>query len=431
MTLRFALLVLAIALPSRMARPQTPLDRDAASRAFAEIRDVVAADGGRLWGHSLDGPVLLVRREDRRVFASRPARGLAAIGDVFAGTLADSVGVANTSVAFGDTTWTMLLWPLPEDEVARRSLIAHELWHRVQGAVGFPSSGGDTEHLGTRDGRYWLRLEWRALSAALRSEGAVRKEAVGDALLFRAARHATFDTAAESERQLLMHEGLAEYTGWTLAGPTPAEARRRAAERLAAAESLDTFVRSFAYHSGPAWGLLLDSLDPEWRRAARPGRELGDLAAERTGWTPPADPMGPALDAARRYDGPALAAEEDRLETDRAVRKARQRVRYEDGPTLRLGFVRMNVSFDPGTVDVLEGVGRVYGSMSVRDEWGTLEVSGGGLILSDWSGAVVPAPGDPDARPIEGDGYVLRLADGWTLEPGERGGDWLVVRSVR
>jgi hypothetical protein len=44
------------------------------------------------------------------------------------------------------------------------------------------------EHLDTVDGRYWMRLEWRALARALRESGPQRNAAVSDALAFRQAR---------------------------------------------------------------------------------------------------------------------------------------------------------------------------------------------------------------------------------------------------
>ena len=60
------------------------------------------------------------------------------------------------------------------------------MFHGVQpqlGPLGAP--GLATEHLDALDGRYWLRLEWRALARALRESGEQRNLAVRDALAFR------------------------------------------------------------------------------------------------------------------------------------------------------------------------------------------------------------------------------------------------------
>jgi hypothetical protein len=50
-----------------------------------------------------------------------------------------------------------------------------------------------------------------------------------------------------------------------------------------------------------------------------------------------------------------------------------------------------------------------------------LEVTGGALIKADWSAVVVPAPAS--AGVAAGDGWTLRLAPGWRLEPAERPDD--------
>ncbi|MCZ2970966.1 hypothetical protein NYY93_28515, partial [Acinetobacter baumannii] len=76
--------------------------------------------------------------------------------------------VANTAIDWSGTRWTQLLWPLPQDDARRRTLLAHEMFHRLQPAlpIARPAEGGN-DHLDTLDGRYLLQLEWRALAAAL------------------------------------------------------------------------------------------------------------------------------------------------------------------------------------------------------------------------------------------------------------------------
>ena len=94
---------------------------------------------------------------------------------------------------------------------------------------------------------------------------AEQTEAIRDALAFAAKRHELFAGSQKTERALMLNEGLAEYTGVSIAAPDVASARWRAITRLAAPEG-ETFVRSFAYASGPAYGLLLDVRLPGWRK---------------------------------------------------------------------------------------------------------------------------------------------------------------------
>ena len=127
------------------------------------------------------------------------------------------------------------------------------------------------------------------------------------------------------------------------------------------------------------------------------------------------------------YDGLKVAELEDLREAERQARLAEYEDRYVSGPILSMGFRRMNVSFNPGTVEVLPGHGQIYPGLRLTDEWGVLEASGGAMIRRGWKGVVVPAPPEGRTGRIEGDGYVLELADGWRLvEDPETGG--LTVR---
>ena len=70
-------------------------------------------------------------------------------------------------------------------------------------------------------------------------------------------------------------EGLASYTQTVLAAPSQADAIARALELLAGAEDGESFVRTFPYTSGPAYGLLLDAASPGWTRTVRGSDDIG------------------------------------------------------------------------------------------------------------------------------------------------------------
>lgn len=402
----------------------TPPETGDAAAIFSEARELSDADGGKLWGVTLYGPMLLVDRETRTAMANEadPEGLLRANGEVYTGLLPPDVPIANTAVTFGGKDWTMIMWPLPEDGFVRRALIAHELWHRVQDDVGLPSRDPGSTHLAEYDGRLWLELEWRALAAALQTSGTARDDAIRDALAFRTCRRSVFEHAGEAERQLELHEGLAEYTGFALSGRDAHANAAAAAKKLKNAEDSATFVRSFAYASGPAYGLLLDAADPGWRGRLTADDDLGDLLGAAIGGQVTRSLDENTKIASEKYDGSALVARERALDEERRAKLAAYQKRYVDGPVLRLDFERMNVEFDPGEVDALKNVGNIYGSMRVTDAWGILTVTGGGLITVDWRAAVVPAPAEGSGSVITGDGYTLELTPGWTLTPDAGGG---------
>jgi hypothetical protein len=225
-----------------------------AAQYLRDFEALCSEDDGELWGVSLCGPLLLVDPPTRMAVGSRAdANGvLRPRGSVFAGQLPEGVGIANTAVEWNGTRWTMIMWwSLGGDRSARLALMAHESFHRVQPELDLTPFGEINAHLDTADGRFWMQMEWNALQQSLLAKGDARREAIADAVAFRAARRGRFPESAEREIPLEIFEGLAEYTGMRLAGFSD-EAVVEAVTRKRQKET--GFVRSFAYVSGPLYG---------------------------------------------------------------------------------------------------------------------------------------------------------------------------------
>jgi hypothetical protein len=423
-----AAIILAFNVASTVAKGDE-FDAATAGRYFAEARALCEGDGGKLWGRSLCGPMMFAEPTTRAVFASEPDRKglLKRSGEVYVGTLPPNVNVANTAFVWAGVNWMLVMsTAVPADRHRRGAMLMHELWHRQQAELGFPASGAANEHLDTREGRVWLQLEWRALRSALASRGLSRRRAVSDALLFRARRRSLFTRAAAEEREMEMHEGLAEYTGVRLSG-SPDPARFVIDVNLSEESRRESFVRAFAYASGPAYGLLLDGAAPGWTRRLRKGDDLSELLRQRLRLAQTHDDEAEASKRARVYGGDELKVSEGRREEERRRLVADYRARLVKGPLLSLPLRNMRMSFDPGNLVPLEGLGTVYPNIRVVDVWGVLTVAHGGALLNKSFSAVnVPAPSDADARPIRGDGWTLELNEGWTLAPGVRGGDFVL-----
>jgi hypothetical protein len=413
------------------AKQRPALDAAAAGRYFAEARALCARDGGRLWGRSLCGPMMFADPSTRAVVASEPdGEGvLKRSGDVYVGALPPNVNIANTAVVWAGVNWMMVMsTAVPADRHRRAAMLLHELWHRRQAELGFPASGAANDHLDTREGRVWLQLEWRALGAALATHGRGRRRAAADALLFRARRRSLFTGAAAEEREMEMHEGLAEYTGVRLSG-IPDPARFVIDVNLAEQPRSESFVRSFAYASGPAYGLLLDEAAPGWTRRLRKGEDLAELLGKRLGIQLPRGLEAEAARRGRAYGGEELAASERRREEERLRLVADYRARLEEGPVLSIPLRSMRMSFDPGSLVPLGEGGTVYPNIRVVDVWGVLTVTRGGALMNKtFSGINVPAPADASVRPLSGDGWTLELNDGWSLSPGPRRGDFVLKK---
>jgi hypothetical protein len=345
-------------------------------------------------------------------------------GEIFVGKLPERINIANTAIEWAGVKWTMLVWPLPDDRYKRAELLVHELWHRVQNEIGLPGSMPSNSHLDSLDGRIWLRLEWRALQRALITGGEERRRAIEDALLFRANRRSLFSNATAEEDALEMHEGIAEYTGMRLGGR--AEPERYMAGRLAEAEKEEFFVRSFAYASGPAYGLLLDACGAQWRKNLSPKNDLGDLLQIALSIKLPRDIRQEALLASRNYDGEALTASETEREEGRRKRIAIYRARFIDGPVLIVPLQKMSMQFNPNKLESLDPAGTVYPDIRIVDVWGILTVTNGALMSPTFSKITLTAPADSAARPLQGDGWKLDLNPGWIVAQGARKGDYVL-----
>ncbi|MDH7452808.1 hypothetical protein QF205_06895 [Luteimonas composti] len=413
------------AAPALQAAPDPAM----AGFVFQEARSLCERDAGALWGQSLCGPIMIVDPADRRVIANQadPGGVLQAGDGVWTGELPAGTMMANTRLEWSGTAWTQLVWPLPMEPALLRVFLGHEMFHRVQPGLGLARGEAGNRHLDGFDGRYLLQLEWRALARALLADtAAARRDHVADALAFRQARRRVSADAAADESALEINEGLPEYSG-VRTGLVHAE-QRRAYAVYALARFLDapSFVRSFAYASGPAYGLLLDDADPGWRGRLGTDADLGALLASALRIDP--DDGADLAARGRRYDpdGTLRDAEQAR-ERERSARQETWRKQLVEGPVLVLPLSRPSFQFNPQTLAALDDVGTVYPTLRLGDAWGELVVDGGvALVHADRKRATVALPADRSA--LSGDGWTLALKPGWKLARGERCGDMTVVR---
>jgi hypothetical protein len=409
--------------------PATPIDTSIARRYFQEAAALTARDGGRLWGRSLAGPLLLVDRASRVAIADQPdsAGLLRPLGSLYAGTLPARENVVNTALRWGGVTWAMLAWPIIPDSTRRGVLFAHELWHRVQDSLGFGAGNPVNPHLAERDGRLWLRLEGRALRRAISLDGAAQARALRDAIAFRRARRQLFPGSDSTERALELNEGLAEYTGVAIGAGSDAVRLALVDAGLAVLDTTGRLERSFAYETGPAYGLFLDAASPAWRTSLTTRSDLAFLLESSLRGAEPVRPAA-AVTRAAGYGYAAVRKEERVRATNRIVHVAALRKRFLSGPVLELPLAEMRMGFDPAQVEGLEGVGTVYGALRLTDRWGVLQCdASGGLISADFGRAFIPAPADTTGRRLTGPGWVLELLPEWHIVPGARKGDWKVT----
>jgi hypothetical protein len=337
------------------------VDQQRAQEFFKEARALCERDAGRLWGVPICMPMVIGDARTQTFATSQPPP------DAPRPRL---IGLLNGPIQWGDTMWAAMIWDTLAAKTPRAggAMLVHESFHIVQQRLGLGVGTVSAEHLDSVDGRYWMRLEWRALARALRESGEARALAIREALAFRQARHARYPDKVETERALDINEGLASYTQAVLPAQSGAEAIASALDELTAADGGESFVRTFAYASGPAYGLLLDAASPGWTRKVRASDDLATLLARALAIQPVAD----AELAAARYGGAQLRTAEEQREQQRQARIAELRRQFVDGPVLVMPGGGGGLSNSLGAV-VIPDVGTIYfHAYRMKGEWGAL-----------------------------------------------------------
>jgi hypothetical protein len=414
------------------AAAQSRLDVASATVVFDQAQSLCQADEARTWGVTLCGPMLIADPATRAFVSNMDGVDvpLERKGGVFEGRLPDSVPIANTAVRWNGRVWTMLIAPVTMDEPARSILLMHEAWHRIQDQIGLTAANADQPQLATEAGRVSLRLELRALAAALDATDPVqRRQAIKDALTFRAWRYVRFPQAQVAEDTMERHEGVAEYTGRHLSRDD--QMIPHLVEHLRRGDQVRQYARSFAYYTGPAYGVLLDSASPDWKVAWDRHEGLPQILAQALGLEIASDDEAFA-EAGARYQVATIQAEEAATALAQAARIAALRAGLVDGPVLVAPVSGASFSFDPNKVTPLDSEGTVYGVIRVAADWGVLNVEKDGLLSMDWSRLTVAyADAVPTKDGLRGDGWSLTLKPEWEATPGPRDGDWMIRRRER
>src|SRR5688572_11935813 len=412
------LAILVYLVTGHMQQAVAQVDQQRAQEYFKDVQAICEREGLRLWGMSMCGPMVIFDLRTQTIATSQPAPE---------GPRPRLLGIVNAPIQWGGATWGAYMWDTLANAppLHAREILLHELFHGiVQAKLGLGGSELLNEHLDALDGRYWLRLECRALARALRESGALRAAPVRDALTFRQARRTLYPGSAEKERALEINEGVASYTGVAAAAGSEADAIAGALEALAGAETGGSFVRTFAYFTGPSYGLLLDGSSPGWRQRIRNTDDFPALLAGAFGVQPATD----ATAAAARYGGSEIRAAEEQRERGRQERLAELRQRFVDGPVLVIRGGGGSMFNSMGAV-VIPDVGTVFfGPYRHNGDSGALVAEKGVLLESDGRVRRVPAPVRKDDTTAVGDGWTFTARPGWVLREGSRRGDYEVVR---
>lgn len=410
-------------------------DTAAVRAAFADFATACHSAAAVAWSRDLCGPVLLIERGTRQAFANRPDPDgtFTHSAGVYTGPAPASAPYANTSFAWNGRQWAVIMLPLPDRRWSTLALLAHESMHRLQSEQRWDGRDVANAHLNTETGRLWWRLELRALEYALTTTGPTQRRHILAAVAFRRERQRLHAGSAAAEDALEYFEGTAEYLGQRVASGAVPLGRLATVDAMRSVERAPSLVRSAAYATGPALGLLLDDVAPGWHAAVRTSRTMGARLAAAVR-APTHALTSDSLTAIGAMYGYAELADEER-ERAREQRATHDRLLtlLVNGPTLTFRQPTVSRSFDPNTLIPLDSLGTVYPTGSFEAEWGRLVVNAGGALLSADEGMIrVSAAGtalaDGARGTLSGPGWTLELRDRWTVRADVRPGSFVISR---
>ena len=135
------------------------VDQARAEQYFKEAQALCERDGGRLWGVSLCGPMVIADAATGTIATSQPAP---------AGDRPRVLGLVNAPVQWGGITWSAYIWQaiLKDDQGERGRLFMHELFHRIQPGLGLMAPGP-----GENPAKTSTSIRWRAATGFASSGG--------------------------------------------------------------------------------------------------------------------------------------------------------------------------------------------------------------------------------------------------------------------
>lgn len=346
---------------------------------FEHVEKLCNKDNGKLWGINLYAPVLGVDSL-RNIVSNVPDAPK---------TFPADKPVANSTTELDGKRWTMILWPLSGDQMHQSIILVHEMFHYRQPELGlWQNKDPNKSHLSNRDARTLLKLEWNALKAAASCDGEQKKTALKDALSFRAQRRHLYPDFAAEENSLEIQEGLAEYTGRRIAVPDNKEYLQSLSDLDYLYES-DNLTRSFAYLSGPLYGLILDQSGHSWHKEINSGSDLGSSAMEIYGITLPENLEETVETAKAKYDFESIDAAEEAFQRKLEERNQTLRKLFAPDNIITLECPNLSIQFSPDSmIKMDDGSMVIYGCTAFCD-WGSVE--GHPLkVTSDWRSIELP-----------------------------------------
>jgi len=407
---------------TRCTNIQEPINLSTAKSYFSELDSLCSIDNGKLWGVNLYGATMIVDPQSRFVVANQSDNNtsLKKKDGVFIGKLPLNFNISNTSFDWNGKKWTMVMWNAlsSTDKYSRDQLLIHESWHRIQNEIGIKPLMPENTHLDGLQGAILLKLELISLKQALQvDETLQKKKFLSNALAIRKYRQLLFPNNTENNFE--RHEGMAEYTGYKLCGLNDGVITKAISKRLEQSIDKEGLANSFAYLTGPAYGILFDNLQNNWIKEILQGKSLPEIGLEIDGINIPSDSTklksAISMIISDYHAEPLIKSETEKFEQQKKL-ITYYKQKLINGNRLIIKNNNLSFSYNPQEQLIpIDSLGVVYKTMRITGEWGILEVKNGILRTNNWQAFIVSAPTSANTGTIEESDYKLLLNNGWCV----------------
>ena len=410
--------IFSTVLPVYAQKNNASIEKSKAKTYFSDINKMVKRDNKKLWGKSLYVPFLFVDMETKDVAANEADNKgiLKKQGTIYIGKFPENQIIANSVTNLGDKEYAMVEWQSSDtDELSRNALFMHEIFHYHQKSLGLESPEGQPSnaHLDEMDARIYLKLEWAALNKAINSTGQQKITAITDALTFRQYRREQYD-CSENENILEIHEGIPEYTGIVCASKSESDIKQLMKKEYSNSLNKESFVRSFAYYSGSAYGILIDEKNSNWRKKLTYNSDLGEILKDSY----KIDVSSNSVEKAKnRYNYKQIYQEELSRKQVLDKKLLEYENKFINHPIITIELDKPKIGFNPNNLVPLKDIGTVYPNITITDSFGTLNLKSGGCLLSsDWKKATISADNlKIENEKLSGDDWTIRLNSNYTI----------------
>lgn len=396
-----------------------------AGEYFKSVEEICNKDDGSLWGENLYGPVMFVDNLSREVYTNiADTNGiLKAREGIFTGVLPKERLITNNVIEFGGVRYAMVPLPDTEDRYRIIARAVHSLFHCYQERHELKPSTFNTRHLNDKNARFYLKLEWKALTNAIGATGEARKQSIRDALIFRGARRELFPETITDENKFENYEGLTTFTYIKLCTGDVDELRERILEYLDRIYENTSYASGYGFVHGALYATLLNDMGFDFRQIQQSDFDLGKAAREAYDVTLPVVCRDVAGSLAMNYDIQAIRTEESEREAMINERTGKIIATFFEKPVVTVTMESPNFSYEPENINFLDSLGTLYERLRVADNWGRLTVDDGGALLANDLRTLRISARDIliDRNHISGAGWHLILNDGWQAVTGEDG----------